>query len=148
MAEKKILIVSGDPVLRGFLHHNLPDKGYQVASTKDSGEELKAVLYQELPDLVILDIMMPRLDGIEVCLRIRQWSQVPIIMLSAWGAGRDKARGLDLSAESYLTKPLGIAELVAWIEETLSRNGPPGKPSSYLADHEEYRRLRPDCCFY
>ena len=122
MAKNKILVISGDPVMLGFLQLNLRESEYQVVSTQRTGEELGAVLDEELPNLVILDIMMPDLDGIEVCLRIRQWSQVPILMLSAWGAGQDKVRGLDLSADSYLTEPFGIDELRAQIKETLQRS--------------------------
>ena len=122
MAKNKILVISGDPVMLGFLQLNLRESEYQVVSTQRTGEELGAVLDEELPNLVILDIMMPGLDGIEVCLRIRQWSQVPILMLSAWGAGQDQVRGLDLSADSYLTEPFGIDELKVQIKETLERS--------------------------
>jgi len=126
MAEKKILVVSGDSTLLGFLEKNLPVNGYQVVSTRDTGERLKTVLDRVLPDLLVLDIMMPSLDGIEVCLRIRQWSEVPILMLTTWGAGKDKVRGLDLSSESYLTSPSGIAELTKQVEETLCNSTAPG----------------------
>lgn len=116
---KKALVVGSDPVLLTVIQHTLGERGYQIASTEDSDERLTAVLQEELPDLVVVDIMMPRLDGIEVCLFIRQWSQVPIVMLSTWGAGKDKVRGLDLSADGYLTEPFGTAQLLAWIEGTL-----------------------------
>ena len=122
MAKNKVLVISGDPVLLNFFQLNLREDEYQVASTQHTSERLGAVLDEELPDLVILDIMMPGLDGIEVCLRIRQWSQVPILMLSAWGAGQGYVRGLDLSADSYLTEPFGIDELRAQIKETLQRS--------------------------
>ena len=122
MAKIKILVISSDPVMLRFLQQNLSESDYQVASTKHDKEELRAILDKELPDLVILDIMMPNLDGIEVCLRIRQWSQAPIMMLSAWGTGEGKVRGLDLSADSYLTEPFGIDELMARIKEVLRCN--------------------------
>ena len=116
-AKTKTLVISSDSVMLRFLQQNLNESYYQIVSTQHSGEELRAIVAQELPDIVILDIMMPNLDGIEVCLRLRQWSQVPIMMLSAWGAGEDKVRGLDLSADSYLTEPFGIDEVMERIRE-------------------------------
>ena len=121
-AKTKTLVISSDSVMLRFLQQNLKESYYQIVSTQHSGEELRAIVAQELPDIVILDIMMPNLDGIEVCLRLRQWSQVPIMMLSAWGAGEDNVRGLDLSADSYLTEPFGIDEVMERITETLQSN--------------------------
>ena len=118
----KNLVVSSDPVMLRFLQQNLSENGYQMVTTQHTGEELKVELDRELPDLVILDIMMPELDGIEVCLRIRQWSQVPVLMLSTWGAGEDRVRGLDLIADSYLTEPFGIDGVMEKIEGALQRN--------------------------
>ncbi len=120
--EKKILIISDDSELLGVLQTNLPGKGYQVMSMADSKKELKEMLNQVVPDLIILDILMPWMDGIELCLRIRQWCQAPIIMLSTWGARKDMVRGLDLSAEGYLTKPFGVSELMTRIEKTSCQN--------------------------
>ena len=122
MAKIEILVISSDPALLRLLQQNFNKSDYQIASTQHTDEELKAVLEKEAPDIVILDIMMPNLNGVEVCLRIRQWSQIPIIMLSAWGAEQGKVRGLDLSADSYLTEPFGIDELMVRIEEVLQRN--------------------------
>ncbi len=122
MAKIKTLVVSSDPVMLGFLQRNLGESDYQIATTPDTGEELRTVLEEELPDLLIIDIIMPSLDGIEVCLRIRQWSRIPIIMLSAWGAGEGKVRGLNLGADGYLTEPFGIDELTARIKGVLQRN--------------------------
>lgn len=122
MAKIKTLVISNDPVMLRFLQQNLNGNEYEVVSTQHTGEELKAVVEHELPDLIILDIMMPGLDGIEICLRIRQWCQTPIVMLSAWGVGEDKVRGLNLGAESYLTEAFGIDVLKTGIKETLQRN--------------------------
>ena len=122
MAKVKTLVISSDPELLRFLQQNLTESNHQVTSVQRTGEELRAVLDEELPDLVILDIMMPGLDGIEVCLAIRQWCQIPIIMLSAWGAGEGKVRGLNLSAESYLTEPFGADELRSRITDSFQRN--------------------------
>ena len=121
-AKTKTLVISSDPVMLRFLQQNLNGNNYHVATTQNTGDSLRAVLDKELPDIAILDIMMPDMDGIEVCLEIRQWSQIPIIMLSAWGAGEGKVRGLDLSAESYLTEPFSIDELIARIKDALQRN--------------------------
>lgn len=118
----KSLIVSSDPVLLSFLHKNFNTNGYQMVSTSYTNETLKAVLEKESPDIIILDIMMPALDGIEVCLRIRQWSDSPILMLTTWGAGGDRVRGLDLLDDSYLTEPFGIDGVVTWIEDALRRS--------------------------
>ena len=101
---------------------NLGGDDYEVLVTPRTGMELRPVLEKESPDLVILDIRMPDLDGIEVCLRIRQWSLVPIIMLSTWGVDRGKVRGLNLSDETYLTPPFGMDELKTRINEVLKRN--------------------------
>ncbi len=75
----------------------------------------------ELPDLVILDIMMPKMDGFEVCRRLREWSQIPTIMLSARGDETDKVKCLDLGADDYLTKPFGTRELLARVRAVLRR---------------------------
>ena len=117
----KILVVSKDTKLMEFLHRNLPNNGYQIISTR-ADEALKSILDEVSPHLVILDIMMPQLDGIELCLSIRQWSQVPIILLSTWEAGTDKVRGLDLNSISYLTRPLGGSEFRERTEKVLQRN--------------------------
>ena len=121
-AKTKIMIISSDSAMLRFFEQNLNGNDWDVVSTQHAGEEIGTVLNNELPDLLILDIMMPSLDGIEVCLRLRQLSEVPIMMLSAWGAGIGMVRGLDLGAESYLTEPFGIDEVRARINETLRYN--------------------------
>ena len=105
----KVLVVSKDTKLMEFIHRNLPNNGYQIINTRADGA-LKSILDEVKPHLVILDIMMPQLDGIELCLSIRQWSQVPIILLSTWETGADKVRGLDINSSNYLTRPMGGAE--------------------------------------
>lgn len=122
LTKKKILIISDDPRLMGFLSQGLPERDYSISSTGDTRGNLETVLDKELPDLVILDILMPWMDGIELCLHIREWCPVPIIMLSTWGAGRNTVRGLDLGAEGYLTEPFDINGLKERIEGALYRN--------------------------
>ncbi len=118
----RILAISSDPVMLRFLGQNLSASDYQLITRQDGGEELRAELEAGLHDCIILDIMMPSLDGIEVCLRLRQWCLTPIVMLSAWGAGEGKVRGLNLGTDSYLTEPFGADELIVRIKEALQRN--------------------------
>jgi len=122
IAKKKLLIISDDPKLTRFLSHGLSERDYNITNTDKMGEDMGMVLDSELPDLVILDILMPWMDGIELCLRVRQWCPAPIIMLSTWGARKDTVRGLDLGAESYLTEPFDIDGLMGRIEGALYRN--------------------------
>ena len=103
-----------------FLRANLEASGYKVLTAMNGTEALQA-FEMELPDLIILDIMMPKMDGFEVCRRIREWSQIPVIMLSAKGAENDKVKCLDLGADDYITKPFGKDELVARIRAVMRR---------------------------
>jgi DNA-binding response OmpR family regulator len=121
ITKTKILAIGDDPALLELLEQGLSDD-YQVTCTQATRISLREVLYKELPDFIILDIMMPNLDGIETCLQLRQWTQVPTMMLSTWGAVDGKVRGLNLGAEGYLTSPFNISELKKRITETLKRN--------------------------
>ncbi len=122
ITRKKILIISDDPRLTGFLSTSLSASEFNIANMDNVGGDLGAELDREIPDLVILDILMPWMDGIELCLRVRQWCPAPIIMLSTWGAKKDTVRGLDLGAETYLTEPFDIEGLKERIEGALYRN--------------------------
>ena len=122
MAKTKILVVSRDSELVRFLKKELSENSYQLIYTQYTREELRDVIHRAFPDLVIVDVMMPSLDGIEISLQIRQWSQVPIIMLSAWEAEQGSVRRFDLSAESYLSEPLGTYEVIALVESALRNN--------------------------
>ncbi len=117
----KILTVSRDPVLVSFLQRELNGGEYEIVNTQHTGVYLKEVLEAERPEFIILDIVMPSLDGIGVCLQLRQWTQAPIMMLSTWGAGSGMVRGLNLGSENYLSEPFGVAALKKRIEETLRR---------------------------
>ena len=121
LRKTKILAIGDDPALSRLLEQELRNGYYEVASTQDTGISLRDVLNQELPDFIILDIMMPTLDGIRICLHLRQWTQVPIMMLSTWGTRDGTVRGLNLGSESYLTEPFGVEELKARINQTLKR---------------------------
>ncbi len=106
MKKTRILVVDDELNIVKFLRANLEAKNYEVLAAMDGAEALQT-FEMELPDLVILDIMMPKIDGFEVCRRLREWSQIPIIMLSARGDESDKVKCLDLGADDYITKPFG-----------------------------------------
>jgi len=116
----RILVVDDESSIIKFLRANLESKGFEVLAAMDGTEALQT-FEMELPDLVLLDIMMPRMDGFEVCQRLREWSQVPIIMLSARGDVSDKIECLDLGADDYITKPFGAGELIARVRAVLRR---------------------------
>ena len=120
MSKTRILIVDDELSIIKFLRANLESKGYEVLIAMNGAEALK-VFEMELPDLMLLDITMPKMDGFEVCRRLREWSQVPIIMLSARGDESDKVKCLDLGADDYITKPFGKDELIARVKAVIRR---------------------------
>ena len=122
MRKTHILVVDDDAAILRLLCTNLRARDYRVTVASDGQEALEAI-QTDFVDLVILDIMMPKLDGVEVCRRLREWSQVPIIILSAKGDEKDKVKCLELGADDYLTKPFGIAELLARIKTALRHAG-------------------------
>ena len=115
-----LLIIDDDAKLNQLLEDYLKDFGFDVATATHPAKGLKK-LKQTAPDLVILDIMLPEMDGFEVCRTIRQTSDVPIIMLTARGEITDKVVGLELGADDYLAKPFEPRELVARIQSVLRR---------------------------
>ena len=121
LAKTKILTISPDPVLVNFLQQELNNGEYEIISTRHSGIHLKEVIDSEDPEFIVLDIMMPTLDGIGTCLQLRQWTNLPIMMLSTWGTGDKTVRGLNLGSDSYLTEPFGVDVLKTRIEDTLRR---------------------------
>lgn len=120
MHRKKILIVDDELAIIKLLRANLVAEGFEVIAAMDGAQALQSV-EKEAPDLIVLDIMLPELDGFEVCSRVREWSQVPIIMLSARGGEEDKVNCLNMGADDYITKPFGIDELVARVKAVLRR---------------------------
>jgi two-component system KDP operon response regulator KdpE len=124
MDKKRILIVDDDPAILRLLSANLKARGYEIYTATDGEESLEAV-QKDFIDLIILDLMMPKIDGVEVCRRVREWSDVPIIILSARGDENDKVKCLELGADDYLTKPFGIAELLARIKTAFRHRGDP-----------------------
>jgi DNA-binding response OmpR family regulator len=121
IAKVKILTVSRDPVLVSFLQQELNNDEYEVVNTQHTGIYLKEVLETEMPEFIILDIVMPTLDGIGTCLQLRQWTQTPIMMLSTWGTDGGKVKGLNLGSEGYLSEQFGADILKKHIGETLRR---------------------------
>ena len=116
----KILIVDDDPDSIELIENGLQIEGYQTITATD-GQEAMQVFFSGQPDLLVLDITMPKLNGYEVCRRVREISDVPIIMLTALGREEDIVKGLDLGADDYLTKPFRVGELLARIRANLRR---------------------------
>jgi two-component system KDP operon response regulator KdpE len=130
MKKTKILIVDDEPHILRALRAGLVAHGYEVVSAAD-GEEALDRAATELPDAVILDLNLPKLSGLDVCKALREWSPVPILVLSVRDAERDKVTALDLGADDYLTKPFGTDELLARLRVALrhaARESNPPEP--------------------
>jgi DNA-binding response OmpR family regulator len=124
MPAERILAIDDEPRYREIIRFNLEAAGYTVVSAADGEQALQAFAEQE-PDLILLDLMLPGIDGFEVCSRVRERSTCPMIMLTARGAEEDKVRGLRLGADDYVTKPFSAQELLARVEAVLRRARPP-----------------------
>ena len=120
MHEGSILVVDDEPRLLSFLRSELKASGYQVSVASDGTGALRAAAARG-PDMVILDVMLPDMDGFEVCRRLRETSSVPILMLTARANDTDKVEGLDAGADDYLTKPFSTPELLARVRALLRR---------------------------
>lgn len=116
----KILIVDDDQTLLGFLKEYLDGEGFRV-SIAESGSKAIKIFFQERPDLVVLDVMMPGMDGWEVCARIREMADTPIILLTAKSDESDKLRGFRLGIDDYVVKPFSLPELTARAKAVLAR---------------------------
>ena len=119
---RKILIVDDEPLIVKGLKYSLEQEGYETDSAGD-GEEAMAKFNASPYDLILLDVMLPKMDGIEVCQRIREKSAVPIIMLTAKGEDMDKILGFEYGADDYMTKPFNILEVKARIKSIFRRAG-------------------------
>jgi two-component system KDP operon response regulator KdpE len=119
----KVLIVEDDPNIVDLIRANLTVRGFDTIATFDGSKAL-TLLETEQPDMVLLDLMLPGADGFELCRRIRERSNVAIIVVSARGGERDKVTALNMGADDYMTKPFGIEELLARILATLRRTRP------------------------
>ena len=131
---EKILVVDDEPRYVRLMEANLTGEGYQVIKAFD-GQHAVELVTKEQPNLVLLDVMMPVLDGFAACERIREFSTVPLIMVTAKGEERDRVHGLDLGADDYIVKPFGAAELLARVRAVLRRaknlGAPPNTPSIF-----------------
>ena len=123
---KKILVVDDEALLVKGIRFNLQNDGYEVITGSDGVQAVELARSQD-PDLIVLDVMMPRLDGLSACSKIREFSDVPIILLTAKAEDMDKLLGFDQGADDYLTKPFNILELKARIRALLRRSGGPVK---------------------
>lgn len=133
MAKKGlVLVVDDEPHIIKLVRANLESAGYRVVTAAD-GEQAISTARNEMPDLILLDIMLPRVDGYAVCQRIREFSAVPVIMLTARSTEVDLVHGFEVGADDYLTKPFAVSELLMrvqavlrrskWPEEIMSRQG-------------------------
>ncbi|HEY44395.1 MAG TPA: response regulator transcription factor [Anaerolineae bacterium] len=149
---KKILIIEDEERILDFLKRGLTYEGYQIETAVDGSQGL-SFAYDTSPDLVILDWMLPEvehgLDGLEVCRRLRDVGDVPIIMLTAKESVEDRVRGLDAGADDYLVKPFALNELLARVRALLRRSGQDGSKILTFADlsldtgtHQAFRRER------
>lgn len=116
----RILVVDDEQAIRRFLHTSLTANGYTISEAATGAEALAAVI-GDRPDIIILDLGLPDIDGIQVTTRLREWSQIPIIILSVRGQEADKIAALDAGADDYLTKPFGVGELMARMRVAMRR---------------------------
>ena len=143
----RILIVDDEPNILGTLAPILRDRGYDVV-TAMNGRSALAVIDREKLDLLVLDLGLPDIDGVDLCRTIRDSLSLPIVVLSARGAEGDKVRALDAGADDYVTKPFGTEELLARIRANLRRTDAPSPPSepivrgALVIDRERFRVLR------
>ena len=137
----KILLVDDDQNFSSLLSRFLQQSNFEVLDA-NSGPAGLRLAYNEHPDLVLLDVMMPGMDGWEVCARLREMSDVPVIMLTAKAAEADKLRGFQLGVDDYVTKPFSFVELVARIEAILGRSHKEQKETGYIAYGEVFLDLQ------
>lgn len=148
--QRLILVVEDEKPILDILQFNLEKEGYKVATAMD-GETAVSMAFQVNPDLILLDVMLPRLDGFEVCKSIRTRSDVPIIMLTAKGEEVDKILGLEIGADDYITKPFSMRELSARIKANMRRSaGPENAPENASSGGKIIRSgsLKIDCDRY
>lgn len=139
--EKKILIVDDEKNIVEIIAFNLKKEGYQVLKAADGAEGVKLAM-KENPDLILLDIMMPKMDGYEACKKIREKKNTPIIMLTARAEEVDKVLGLELGADDYVTKPFGVRELMARVKANLRRQVAQEEPDVEETEGATFGRLQ------
>ena len=140
MQNQKILVVDDEERMARFIRLNLEHDGFQVIEAY-RGQEAMDKLRTTLPDLILLDIMMPDIDGFEVLKMIREVSSVPVIMLTAKGEEDDKVKGLELGADDYITKPFSPRELVSRVKAVLRRSEVPGEGSTDVIQVDDHLKI-------
>lgn len=118
---KKVLVVDDEQAIREVLVYNLKKEGYDTLEAEDGVSAVNIALEQK-PDLMLLDIMLPKMDGLTVCKRVKNYLNIPILMLTAKDAEIDKIVGLELGADDYITKPFSVRELMARVKANLRKN--------------------------
>ncbi len=134
----RALVVEDDPNIVDLIRSNLAVRGFDTVVSADGLRALR-LLETEAPDIVLLDLMLPEVDGFELCRQIRERSAVAIIVVSARGGERDKVTALNVGADDYMTKPFSIEELLARITATLRRTRPAGGPGVRAHRHHDRR---------
>jgi two-component system KDP operon response regulator KdpE len=140
-AEVRVLVVDDEPAIRRFLRVSLAAHGYVIFEA-DSGEAAMVVAVTNRPDLIVLDLGLPDLDGVEVTRRLREWTRIPIIILSVRGQDADKIAALDAGADDYVVKPFGVGELLARMRVALRHVTPAGDDPVFVVDELVIDRAR------
>ena len=140
-AEVRVLVVDDEPAIRRFLRVSLAAHGYVIFEA-DSGEAAMVVAASNRPDLIILDLGLPDLDGVQVTRRLREWTRIPIIILSVRGQDADKIAALDAGADDYVVKPFGVGELLARMRVALRHVTPAGDEPVFVVDELVIDRAR------
>ena len=135
---RRILVVDDEPQITRVLRTSLSSQGYDIRIAND-GETALEILKDWAADLVITDLSMPNMDGLELCRRLRAKSQVPIVVLSVKGEERTKVRALDAGADDYVTKPFGMNELLARVRANLRRVATPESPAAGSIEAGDFR---------
>ena len=141
MDKKKILVVEDEKAIADILVFNLGREGYDTMAAYDGAEGLHKAL-TESPDLILLDVMLPEMDGFEVCRRVRAQSDIPIIMLTAREEEADKVMGLELGADDYITKPFSMRELMARVKANMRRTLSGEERVEHVWGYDYYGDLR------
>ncbi len=132
----RILVVDDEVRMINFIRMNLELEGFQVAEAANGVQALDMVR-RHIPDLIILDVMMPRMDGFETIQTLREFSSIPVIMLTAKGEEEDKVRGLELGADDYITKPFGAREMVSRVKAVLRRVSSVAEPTTAIVEIDD-----------
>ena len=138
-----VLVVDDEQNIVNIIAFNLKKEGYEVLTAGD-GEEAVEIVEKHQPDLILLDIMMPKMDGYEACRKIREKYNIPIIMLTARAEELDKVLGLEMGADDYVTKPFGTRELIARVKANLRRSVVKNEPAVEKGNVLKFGKLEID----